>query len=88
MLEAAQAAELVLRAIAGSDGTRASVLARLRKSNVRGGILGDFRFDRNGDMTPGWVSILRFTRPDRRSATAVAGRGARPCHGVPPRVMD
>ena len=51
----------MLAAIAGSDGTRASVLARLRASTVRDGILGSFRFDRNGDMTPAGVAILRFT---------------------------
>jgi ABC-type branched-subunit amino acid transport system substrate-binding protein/DNA-binding beta-propeller fold protein YncE len=63
VLEAAQATELVLSAIARSDGTRASVLQRLRASEVRDGILGSFHFDRQGDMTPGWMTILRITRP-------------------------
>ena len=79
VLETTQATELVLRAIAGSDGTRASVLARLRASKVRDGILGNFRFDRNGDMTPGWVPILRFTRPGQRQRDALRRRGLRPC---------
>jgi ABC-type branched-subunit amino acid transport system substrate-binding protein/DNA-binding beta-propeller fold protein YncE len=73
VLEAAQATELVLDAIAASDGTRASVLDGLRVSSVSGGILGTFRFDANGDMTPGWVAILRFTKPDRGDAKDLRG---------------
>jgi branched-chain amino acid transport system substrate-binding protein len=61
VLEAAQTAELVLRAIARSDGTRASVLEELKASRVRNGLLGSFRFDRNGDITPATVPILRIT---------------------------
>jgi ABC-type branched-subunit amino acid transport system substrate-binding protein len=61
VLEAAQATELVLSAIARSDGTRASVLEQLRAIQVSNGILGTFRFDRNGDMTPGRVPIVRVT---------------------------
>jgi branched-chain amino acid transport system substrate-binding protein len=61
VLESAQATELVLRAIARSDGTRASVLEQLRASRVENGILGSFRFDNNGDITPASVPILRLT---------------------------
>jgi ABC-type branched-subunit amino acid transport system substrate-binding protein/DNA-binding beta-propeller fold protein YncE len=61
VLEAAQTAELVLQAIARSDGTRASVLDELKASRVRDGLLGSFRFDRNGDVTPATVPILRIT---------------------------
>jgi branched-chain amino acid transport system substrate-binding protein len=61
VLEAGQAAELVLDAIARSDGTRASVLEELRASEVKNGILGSFRFDRNGDMTTASIPILRIT---------------------------
>jgi ABC-type branched-subunit amino acid transport system substrate-binding protein len=61
VLEAAQAAELVVRAIARSDGTRASVLAQLKASRVKDGLLGSFRFDRNGDVTPATLPILRLT---------------------------
>ncbi len=59
--EAAQAAEIVLQAIARSDGTRASVLRELRATRIEGGILGNFRFDANGDMTPSPVAIFRVT---------------------------
>jgi hypothetical protein len=61
VLEAAQAAELVVRAIARSDGTRASVLEELKTTRVKNGLLGSFRFDRNGDVTPATVPIIRIT---------------------------
>jgi ABC-type branched-subunit amino acid transport system substrate-binding protein len=61
VLPAAQAAELVLDAIARSDGTRASVLEELRDAEVQDGILGDFRLDRHGDITPARLSIFRVT---------------------------
>ena len=61
VLETAQAAELVLRAIARSDGSRESVLEKLKASRVKNGILGDFRFDRNGDLTPAVVPVIHIT---------------------------
>jgi branched-chain amino acid transport system substrate-binding protein len=59
VLPAAQATDLVLDAIARSDGTRASVLEELRGARVRNGILGDFRIDRHGDITPARIAIFR-----------------------------
>jgi ABC-type branched-subunit amino acid transport system substrate-binding protein len=41
----AQATEILLKAIAASDGTRTSVTRNLLQTRVRGGILGSFRFD-------------------------------------------
>jgi len=61
ILESAQATELVLRAIARSDGTRESVLEELKGSRVKNGILGSFHFDRNGDLTPAKLPIIRIT---------------------------
>jgi ABC-type branched-subunit amino acid transport system substrate-binding protein len=61
VLEAAQAAEVVVQAIARSDGTRASVLEELQATRVKEGLLGSFSFDRNGDVTPAAVPILRIT---------------------------
>src|SRR4029079_5706999 len=58
---AGEATEVVLAAIARSDGTRASVLEEMRKTRVRNGLLGDYRLDRNGDITPAPVLILRIT---------------------------
>jgi ABC-type branched-subunit amino acid transport system substrate-binding protein/tetratricopeptide (TPR) repeat protein len=67
---AAQAADVMLDAIAHSDGTRASVTRELMATRVRNGILGSFRFDRNGDTTSQKVTILQ---PARASATRVTG---------------
>jgi branched-chain amino acid transport system substrate-binding protein len=55
----AQAAEILLDAIARSDGTRASVTRELRRTKIQDGILGDIRFDRNGDLVEGPVTIFR-----------------------------
>jgi ABC-type branched-subunit amino acid transport system substrate-binding protein len=74
--EAAQAAEALLEAIARSDGTRASVLGELRRLRVEDGILGDFRFDSNGDMTPTPFSIFRVN-----AQGAVEGGGNDPFAG-------
>jgi ABC-type branched-subunit amino acid transport system substrate-binding protein/DNA-binding beta-propeller fold protein YncE len=60
VLPAAQAAEVVMDAIARSDGTRASVLRELQAAKVEDGILGSFRFDR-GDITPARVAVFRVT---------------------------
>jgi branched-chain amino acid transport system substrate-binding protein len=57
---AAQAAEVLLKAIARSDGTRMSVTKQLFKTKVSNGILGSFSFDRNGDTTAGAVTIYRI----------------------------
>ena len=56
---AAQAAEILLDAIARSDRSRASVTRNLFTAEVRNGILGSFRFDRNGDPTLNPVIIFR-----------------------------
>ena len=61
VLEAAQATEVLVSAIARSDGTRESVLEELKATRVKDGILGSFRFDRNGDLTPAVVPIVRIT---------------------------
>jgi ABC-type branched-subunit amino acid transport system substrate-binding protein/DNA-binding beta-propeller fold protein YncE len=54
---AAQAAEALLQAIADSDGSRTSVIEQLRRISVRGGILGDFGFDRNGDISVSRIPV-------------------------------
>lgn len=61
-LYAAQAAEVLLDAIARSDGTRDSVLGELFRLRVRDGLLGSFAFDENGDVTEAPVTILRVVR--------------------------
>ena len=56
---AAQAADVLLDAIARSDGTRTSVVDELLATRVDRGLLGSFTFDRNGDTTQHAVTILR-----------------------------
>ena len=56
-VHAGQAMQLVLDAIAASDGTRAEVLRNLRRANVQGGLVGDFRFDGFGDTTLTTISV-------------------------------
>jgi branched-chain amino acid transport system substrate-binding protein len=60
----AQGAEILLDAIARSDGTRASVREELRRTQVRNGILGDVAFDAKGDLVERPMTILRFVRGD------------------------
>jgi branched-chain amino acid transport system substrate-binding protein len=58
--EAAQATEVLLDAIARSDGTRASVVQELFATKVEHGILGSFTFDRFGDIDPAPIGVYRF----------------------------
>ena len=67
-LHTVQATEVVLDAIAHSDETRASVLRELQATRVKNGVLGNFRFDRYGDITPAKVTILRVTGHTQRNA--------------------
>jgi branched-chain amino acid transport system substrate-binding protein len=54
----AQGAQIMLNAIAHSNGTRASVTAQLFKTRVKNGIMGTFHFDKNGDIAPlKWISF-------------------------------
>ena len=46
----AQGAEILLDAIARSDGTRASVLEEIRRTRIENGILGDIAFGPTGDL--------------------------------------
>jgi branched-chain amino acid transport system substrate-binding protein len=60
---AAQAAEVLLDAIARSDGTRASVLRALFSTRLRDSLIGDVSFDRNGDVEQSPITIVRAERP-------------------------
>lgn len=57
---AAQAAVILLDAIARSNGTRPSVVAELFKTKVKGGILGTFNIDKNGDTTAKPITIYKL----------------------------
>ncbi|MDX6514520.1 MAG: branched-chain amino acid transport system substrate-binding protein [Gaiellaceae bacterium] len=54
---AAQAAEVLLTAIASSDGSRASASSKLFGTTITNGILGNFKIDKNGDTTLGTVTF-------------------------------
>jgi len=56
---AAQAAEVVVAAIAASDGTRADISKQLFKVNLKGSILGNVSFNANGDVTSNPVTIYK-----------------------------
>ena len=60
---------MVIGAIARSDGTRASVLRELRATRVRTASW-ELQFDRNGDITPAKVTILRVTGHARPESTS------------------
>jgi DNA-binding winged helix-turn-helix (wHTH) protein len=77
---AAQAAELLLDAIARSDGTRASVASELLGTDVDDGILGDFAVTDSGDTTATQVTMydvadgrLRFREVLRPPVNLLAG---------------
>jgi DNA-binding SARP family transcriptional activator/ABC-type branched-subunit amino acid transport system substrate-binding protein len=55
----AQAADVLLDAIARSDASRASVTRALFRTRVRNGLLGSFSFTPTGDTTAGSVTIIR-----------------------------
>jgi DNA-binding SARP family transcriptional activator/ABC-type branched-subunit amino acid transport system substrate-binding protein/streptogramin lyase len=77
VLYAAQAAEVLLAAIARSNGTRPSVADELLDTRVTRGLLGSFAFDREGDPTPAPISVYRLDF--ERAARAPSGmpiRGA------------
>ena len=54
---AAQAAQVLLTAIRGSSGTRASVTQQMFKLNIPNGILGPMSFNKEGDVKSGPVTI-------------------------------
>ena len=58
---AAQSAVVLLDAIARSNGTRGSVSSQLFRTNIRNGILGSFRIDRNGDTNLKGITFYRLT---------------------------
>jgi branched-chain amino acid transport system substrate-binding protein len=59
---AAQATEILLDAIARSDGSRRSVTQSLLATDVDDGLIGPVRFDGNGDVRPRTFTVSRITR--------------------------
>jgi branched-chain amino acid transport system substrate-binding protein len=68
---AAQATEVLLDAVAASDGSRASVAEKLFATNVTDGLMGAFAIDGNGDTTRGAVSIVQVQKGTQTTVTVV-----------------
>jgi branched-chain amino acid transport system substrate-binding protein len=58
---AAQATEVMVQAIAQSNGTRADVTKQLFKINLKNSILGSVSFNSNGDVTSNPVTIYKVS---------------------------
>jgi branched-chain amino acid transport system substrate-binding protein len=56
---AAQSAEVIVQAIAQSNGTRADIAKQLFKVNLKNSILGNVSFNHNGDVTANPVTIYK-----------------------------
>jgi branched-chain amino acid transport system substrate-binding protein len=65
----AQAVQIMLNAIAKSNGTRASVVDQLFKTKVKNGIMGTFQFDKNGDIVP--TKAISFDKLSLKKKTGV-----------------
>ena len=57
----AQSAQIVLDAIAASDGSRSDVIAKMFEAEVVDGLLGTFGFNENGDPTNARGAVVGFT---------------------------
>jgi len=68
---AAQSADVLLNAIAKSNGSRSSVTGNLFKTNVKNGILGTFKIDKNGDTNLKGITIYRMKGNDAPPVTTL-----------------
>jgi branched-chain amino acid transport system substrate-binding protein len=74
-MHAAQVMDVVLDAIAKSDGTRASVLRNLFRTHLRRGLIGDVAVDRYGDSTVRGIAVYRIRDARARFVTAITPSG-------------
>jgi branched-chain amino acid transport system substrate-binding protein len=74
-IHAAQVMDVVLDAIAESDGTRASVVRHLFRTRVRSGLIGDVAVDRYGDSTVQSIAVYRIRAARARFVTAITPSG-------------
>jgi DNA-binding SARP family transcriptional activator/ABC-type branched-subunit amino acid transport system substrate-binding protein len=77
----AEAADVLLDAIARSSGTRASVTKALFDTRVRNGITGSFAFTASGDTTAGSVTIIRLEHGQPVPVRAITLSVGVPEHG-------
>ena len=71
-MHTAQATQLLLDAIARSDGSRSSVLRNIFRTRVRDGLLGNFEFDRFGDTTLRTIAVYRIQGGSLHYVTAIS----------------
>ena len=57
----AQAAQVLLAAIAKSDGTRSAVISKVFATKVTDGLIGSFSFNKNGDLSGAKGAAVLFT---------------------------
>jgi branched-chain amino acid transport system substrate-binding protein len=57
----AQAAQVLLDAIAKSDGTRSDVISKVFATKVNNGLIGSFEFNKNGDLSGAKGAAVLFT---------------------------
>jgi branched-chain amino acid transport system substrate-binding protein len=81
---AAQATEVMLSAIARSNGTRRSVVRALLATCVHNGILGSFCFDADGDPTKSSITILQVQRPSANNLVGATDGASLVTMIVPP----
>jgi DNA-binding SARP family transcriptional activator/ABC-type branched-subunit amino acid transport system substrate-binding protein/DNA-binding beta-propeller fold protein YncE len=77
----AQAADVLLDAIARSDGTRSSVTRALFRTRVRNGLIGSFSFTPTGDTTKGSVTMIRVQQGKPVPLRVVTPPAAAPASG-------
>lgn len=68
----AQATNMMLDAIAESDGDRRQVLEHLFDARVEGGYVGDFEIDRYGDTTRNTIAVYRIEGGQLRFEEAIS----------------
>jgi len=68
----AQAANILLDAIAESGGSRSAVTERVMTARIRDGLLGDFAIDENGDTTLNTFAVYRLVNGRLRFETAIS----------------
>jgi hypothetical protein len=57
----AQAAQIVLDAIANSDGSRGGIIEQVFQTEVENGLIGSFVINENGDPTEAGGAVVGFT---------------------------
>ncbi len=67
---AAQSADVLLDAIKRSNGSRSSVVAQLFKTNVKNGIVGSFKIDKNGDTNLAGITAYIIKGDDGKAIKA------------------